>query len=550
VKTAAIYSRVSTADQVKGTSLDGQVALCQAYAKEHGYSVLKVVQEDASGARLDRPKLGELRNMADRREIEALIVFDPDRLSRSMAHTMMLMEEFERNKADVLFVNAPQEDTPEGEMLFGMRALFAQYERTKILERTRRGKERRVREGQVMMSARSCPFGYSYTPVIHKLEVIESEAAWVVKMFEWMVYEGCSLREIGRRLDSNCVMPKGGADHWYPAVIRGMLSNEIYAGTWHYGKRTVVEPSNPAKRKTQNPKNPKSSRERRPRAEWLSVDAPAIVPQSLYDAIQERLEHNRAMSPRNSKYQYLLRGLIVCSRCGHKMYGNSKNPNSPGGPRMVYSCSGRYRNHNHLPIAERCNQKCLRGQRLETLTWAEVVRQLSDEKELRKILEERETELKRGRKDDEAELEILIGLEAGLKRQANKDLDLYDSDIIDKETLRERMTVIREKQEALARSKAEVTARLVKWEQSPASEERIAELVAIAKDGLPDCTFEEKRRFLEGMNVKILADGDQVTITGLITDRTLSLASKREQPAAIDGVLCHSYHGRPPMALL
>jgi site-specific DNA recombinase len=530
MKTAAIYARVSTADQVKGTSLDGQVALCQDFAKEHSYSVVKVMQEDASGARLDRPKLGELRNMAERHEIEALIVFDPDRLSRSMAHTMMLMEEFERNKSEVLFVNAPREDTPEGEMLFDMRALFAQYERTKIMERTRRGKERRIREGQIMMSASSCPFGYRYIPGVHKLEVIESQALWVVKMFEWMVFEGCSLREIARRLDSNGVQTKGSADHWHPEVIKNMLNNEIYAGTWHFGKRVAVAPSIPAKRKKENPKHTKSSRERRPRSEWLSAPAPALVPQALYDAIQERLEHNKAMSPRNSKYQYLLRGLLVCSRCGYKMYGNSKNPNKPGGPRMVYSCAGRYRNHGHLPIAERCNQKCLRGKRLETLLWDEVVEQLSDEDRLRQLLEDREVARRRGRMGDQAELEGLCTVEVNLKREADKLIDLHMGNVIDRQKLLERMAVVREKQDVIAKSKAEVTRRMTQRGHRGDNSEAITRLVQVARAGLPHLDFDERRAFLEVMDVKLHADGDQITITGLITDSTLSLASgKHEQ---------------------
>jgi site-specific DNA recombinase len=519
MKTAAIYSRVSTSDQVKGTSLDGQVALCQEYAKEHGYTVLKTVQEDASGASLNRPKLGELRDMAQRHEIEALIVFDPDRLSRSMAHTLMLCEEFERTKAPIEFVNAPKENTPEGSMLFGLKALFAEYERTKIAERTRRGKERRIHDGQVM-SSRCCPFGYEYVAAEKKLRILESEALWVVKVFGWLVYDGCSMREIAHRLQEKGVSTKAGAKIWRPSTVRGILDNEVYAGSWHYGRYAVVEPQSP---KSNNRKNLKSSKERRPRSEWLSVPVPAIVSQEIYDAVQGQLQHNRDSSPRNSKYQYLFRSLLTCARSGHKMYGYTQTYSTSSN----YQCPAHTQRHVYGAMEKRCDQPNISLERIETAVWDEVVRQLSDEKVLREKLEEREGELKRGRKDDEAELEILINLELGLKRKAEKDLDLYDSDIIDKETLRERMAVVREKQADLARSKAEVTARLVKWEQGPGGEERIAELVELAKIGFPNFTFADRRRFLEGMDVKLKLDGNKVTITGLITDRTLTIADRR-----------------------
>jgi site-specific DNA recombinase len=516
MKLAAIYSRVSTSDQVKGTSLDGQVALCEQYAKEHGYSVTKAVQEDASGARLDRPKLGELRNMAERREIEALIVFDPDRLSRSMAHTMMLMEEFERNKVEVLFVNAPREDTPEGEMLFGMRALFAQYERTKIAERTRRGKERRLREGQVM-SSRKCPFGYEYVAAEKRLRVLECEAVWVVKMFEWMVYEGCSLGAIADRLNDHGVPTKRGARAWQRNTVREMLDNECYTGTWHFGKWAIVEPRKP---RTGNPSRAKSSKERRPRSEWQSVPVPAIVSQELFDAVRVQLERNRAMSARNTKRQYLFKGMLVCARCGHKMTGYT--PTLSG--TSLYQCQARVNKHVYRSLERRCDQPSVPLKRIETAVWDEVVLQLSDEKILRGKLEQREAELKRARKDDEAELEVLISLEAGLKREASRLLDLHMSDVIDRETMQERMAIVREKQAGIARSKGEISAKLAQSEQPPVNDEVINELCEIAREGLPFASFEDKRRFLEAMDVKLSLDGDEVTVTGLITERVLTIS--------------------------
>jgi site-specific DNA recombinase len=535
VKQAAIYARVSTAEQVKGTSLDGQVALCEQYAKEAGYTVIKAVQEDASGSRLDRPKLGELRDMAARREIEALIVFDPDRLSRSMAHTMMLMEEFERNKADVLFVNAPREDTPEGEMLFGMRALFAQYERTKIAERTRRGKERRVREGQVM-TTRNCPFGYEYIASEKRLQVLDSEAVWVSKIFEWAVYEGCSLREIARRLNGRGVPTKAGARAWGPATIRAILDNEAYAGTWHYGRYTAIEPK---RVRGGNTRRPKSSKERKPRSEWLSVPVPSIVSQELYDAVAGQLERNRAMSPRNSKRQYLLKGLLFCARCGHRMTGATARTKGH------YECPGHRQKSTWGAMEQRCDQPNISQSRIENAVWDEVVLQLSDEKVLRRKLEEREAELQRGRKDDEAELEILINLELGLKREADTLLDLHMSDVIDRETLQERMSVIREKQANITRSKAEVTAHLIKCEQGPSSREAIAEMCALAREGLPNLSLEGQRRFLEGMDAHLKLDGKRLTITGLVTERTLTIADKRATVGIVSITPTGDIHNHP-----
>src|SRR4051812_44614805 len=130
MKTAAIYARVSTADQVRGTSLDTQVDECRAFAQQHGYTVVKTIREDISGALLARPGLDELRAMAEAQQIEALIVAEQDRLSRDFAHTLFLVQEFERYQVDLVFVREPREDTAEGKMLFQMKGMFKEYERT------------------------------------------------------------------------------------------------------------------------------------------------------------------------------------------------------------------------------------------------------------------------------------------------------------------------------------------------------------------------------------------------------------------------------------
>src|ERR671936_157227 len=99
MKAAAAYCRVSTTGQAEhGTSLDTQADSCRQYAAEGGYTIIKEVREDMSGGRLDRPGLDSIRDMAQRGEIRAIILWDVDRLSRVMAPQTPLVEEFERRR--------------------------------------------------------------------------------------------------------------------------------------------------------------------------------------------------------------------------------------------------------------------------------------------------------------------------------------------------------------------------------------------------------------------------------------------------------------------
>ena len=91
---AVIYARVSTADQAeKGYSLPTQIKACQEYAKNNELDVLTQISEDISGASLERPGLDEIRDMVSRKEIQDVIVHDPDRLSRKLVHSLVLRDE-------------------------------------------------------------------------------------------------------------------------------------------------------------------------------------------------------------------------------------------------------------------------------------------------------------------------------------------------------------------------------------------------------------------------------------------------------------------------
>jgi site-specific DNA recombinase len=540
MKTAAIYARVSTSDQVKGTSLDSQAQLCRDYAKEHGYTVVKVVQEDASGARLDRPKLGELRDMAQRHEIESLIVFDPDRLSRSMAHTLLLCEEFERNKAPIEFVNAPKENTPEGSMLFNLKALFAEYERSKIAERTRRGKECRVREGKVMTN--KLPYGYTIIQGEGKLEIIEQEATWVRAMYGWLTNEHCSLGEIKRRLEAAHVPTKHGSISWPRSTIHRILSSPIYTGRWYYGKSAAVACAKPIFERN---RGKRWSKERKDKSTWISVQVPAIISEDIYQAGIAQLALNKDKSPRNARHQYLLSGIFTCSYCGYKMHASTKY-SGPGGAatgtaRSVYECAGRRMLQTHLPLAERCQGRSYGGARLEQLVWEEVIRQFSDKERIMKVLREHLATKEEEQAKDEGELAVLYDIELTAKRDSAKLLDFAMADLIDRETLQERMGIIRKKLESISADKAEIVKRMEARESSQGSVEDIEALCARIQEGLPLVSYEDKRAFLDAARVRVSAAGDLITITGRITTAVLNIG---RLPVRVDGVLCLPYRDR------
>ncbi len=104
-----------------------------------------VFEDDGySGAHLVRPGLEGLRDLAASGQIAAVLVYAPDRLSRTYAYQIVLTEEFARCGVAVVFLKAPASDTPEDRLLVQVQGMIAEYERAQIAERTRRGKRHKA----------------------------------------------------------------------------------------------------------------------------------------------------------------------------------------------------------------------------------------------------------------------------------------------------------------------------------------------------------------------------------------------------------------------
>jgi site-specific DNA recombinase len=128
MKTAAIYARVSSDQQKEEKTISSQTAALVTFAKSEGYSVPDewIFQDEGySGASLVRPGLERVRDLAAEGQIEAVLVLAPDRLARKYAYQVLLVEELARNDVAVVFIKAPQSDTPEDQLLLQFQGMIA-----------------------------------------------------------------------------------------------------------------------------------------------------------------------------------------------------------------------------------------------------------------------------------------------------------------------------------------------------------------------------------------------------------------------------------------
>jgi site-specific DNA recombinase len=140
----AVYVRVSTPRQSQAQTIDQQLARLQAHLAAQGEALQaeRIFRDDGySGATLNRPGLDRLRDAVRGAEVDRVLITTPDRLARNYVHQMVLLEELERAGCAVEFLERPMSQDPHDQLVLQIRSAVAEYERTLIAERMRRGRQ-------------------------------------------------------------------------------------------------------------------------------------------------------------------------------------------------------------------------------------------------------------------------------------------------------------------------------------------------------------------------------------------------------------------------
>ena len=185
----ALYARVSTQRQAQAQTVEQQMERLKGQAQQHGWDVPadQVFRDDGfSGASLRRPGLDRLRDRAAARMLDLVVITAPDRLARNYVHQVLLLEGLQGRGCEVRFLDRPMSQDPHDQLLLQIRGAVAEYERTLITERMRRGRQRKLEAGLMLPWTRA-PFGYRVDPDHPRdpagVRTEKAEAAIVREMF-------------------------------------------------------------------------------------------------------------------------------------------------------------------------------------------------------------------------------------------------------------------------------------------------------------------------------------------------------------------------------
>jgi DNA invertase Pin-like site-specific DNA recombinase len=247
----AVYARVSTTRQAQAQTIEQQLDRLVAAVTERGWTLDErhVYRDDGySGAGLSRPGLDCLRDHAALAEVDLVVVTAPDRLARNYVHQVLLLDELGRNGCQVEFLDRPMSQDPHDQLLLQIRGAVAEYERTLIAERMRRGRQAKLRAG-TLLPWTTPPFGYRLDPErprdVAGVRVERAEAVLVAQLFDWYLEPQATVYRLAKRLTDLHVATPTGKPCWNAASVRGILRNPAYAGRALINRTRVV----PARRR-------------------------------------------------------------------------------------------------------------------------------------------------------------------------------------------------------------------------------------------------------------------------------------------------------------
>jgi site-specific DNA recombinase len=442
-KRAILYARVSTDEQARsGYSLAQQIEALREYAAREGYKVLEEVSDPGqSGASLERPGMDRVRDVVAGGGVYVVLAQDRDRFAREPAYLFYLREEFAEHQTTLRALNDRGDGSPEGELTTGILDQIARYERLKIVERSRRGKLRKAREGKVIATKRP-HYGFRYNASRDGYEVDEETMAVVKRIIRMVGTEGAAIRAVKRAFELEGLSTPEGKRIWEQFFIReairddayrphsreeieelvttGQMSAEVASrldpekcyGIWWFNRRRTK-----TYQEAVNGPNGKRYKKRvkitqRPEDEWIAVPVPdSGIPREWIDLAREAIKDNVKFSQNNNRPWELSGGIAHCAECGWSLSTHTTRKPNTKYANFYYRCSRVQVNYAYKVCT---NNKHQRADRLEPKVWNYISGVMKNPGELR------------------ADLDRMIELERrGTRGDPSKDAELWADKLVE-----------------------------------------------------------------------------------------------------------------------
>jgi site-specific DNA recombinase len=495
------YLRVSSEEQKRRKTIDGQRNEVDAWARLRGVKFDEMVEDDGSSGStiIGRPKFAALLKACEEGKIGTLVVTAPDRLTRAEEwddrariwnalrrhRTLLVMTGF--NEIDPLSETA--------DMLLSNFFTLASMERKRMRARSFGGKMRAAESGRLPQG--KAPYGRHYDRETRKWSVVEAEAA-IYRRIMTMCLEGRSTFAIPSILNQEGV-PSPGGRSWSQSYVSELLRSRAALGEYTSLGHTF--------------------------------QIPPVIDLDTFEAVNKTLDAARARHGPRSRHPRLFSGLMVCGACGSGVHVSTCG--KPENRQQAYRCGNWHPGHRTKPgfVVPPCAKLQHNADIVEAVVWAEVERVLGDPKLIHEAAGLGVDSKTKGA--TEKEITSIEKELQSLDRQHQNLMRLYRKELASEDALERQLAEVGRQQKALADRLGVAKAR----HDAAASINTVAaDLSARVKEiahGIKAATMEQKRQLVMALFPKRAPFGLRLYPDGRI--EAVGILPGPEQPPSPEG---------------
>ena len=348
------YTRVSTAMQIDGYSLDAQKARMKAYADFNDYQIVGEYEDAGKSGKSIEGRASFCKMMDDIKSgkdgVAYVLVFKLSRFGRNTADvlsTLQVMQDFGVNL--ICVEDGIDSSKDAGKLMISVLSAVAEIERENIRVQTMEGRIQKAREGR--WNGGFAPYGYRLVDGV--LQINEDESPAIRTIFEQYVNTDTGANALSKYLETHgfqkLARQNGTSPLFSATLIRAILKNPVYCGKIAFGRR-----------KLEKIHGTRNEYHQVPQENYLLVDGlhEGIVSEELWNAAQVKLlAQSKRYEPVNrskTEQAHLLSALVKCPICGAGMYSNKctkrKKDGTPYKSFSYYSCK-----HRKMQRGQKCD---------------------------------------------------------------------------------------------------------------------------------------------------------------------------------------------------
>lgn len=523
-KRVAIYCRVSTVEQAEeGYSIDEQNLKIREYCEREGHEIYNLYEDRGiSGKNItNRPGIKQLLHDATENKFDLVIVWKLNRISRKLLDILNIVELL--NKHDIAFRSLTENfetETPSGKLQLNIMGAIGEFERETIAENIKLGLGAKARSGQWCGGV---VLGYDIVEIPNegkkrkntKLQINEKEASTVRRIFE-LYSQGYGYKAVVNRINKEGYKTKRN-NEFAVATVKEILKNPIYIGKIRYNVRQDWS----KKRRNNINQNPIIS----------DGQHEPIIDMETWDKVQVILKERSKKHNKIYDSEFPLTGILKCPVCGSGMTISRSTSKRKDGTKKVleyYSC-GNWKNKG----TSVCRSNSIRVEVADEYVINKIMTVINNKSILKKVIDNINKNKSSKLQPTIDELERITNEISKLNSKKNKNIELFEDGILDKDELSTRVKSINDDIDKLKYREQELRQEVQLVEGDPIPFEIVKDIMDKFKEVFLNMSTSQQRKQLIHLLVSQITMNEKREVDSIeiqINDDVITYLMKDELP--------------------